>query len=233
MVTSPHSQKIIRGFTLIEVMVALFIMSVSTGLLLSNYPDSTVRLTLLNNNHTFALLLREAQLRGGAVDSASTAIGGYGVFIDKSVKPGQAKLFSDSADNINNIVTTNSSGLAVGDGVYNTTLSPDDTVKDTLKFKDGFTFQKLCVASSTATENIPTPKPYLCDTINGVPILTLDISFMRPSQIAHIFVNGTSSNDFPSACIELYSPKSPIPGHVRSVQVLHAGVITTSSKACD
>ena len=233
MVASIIFRKTVNGFTLIEVMVALFIMSVSTMLLLANYPDSTVRLTLLNNTHSFALLLREAQIRGSAVDSASTTIGGYGVFINKVATPNQAILFSDSADNISGIVTTNSAGLAIGDGVYNTVYSPDDTVKEILKFKDGYTFKKLCVATTTVTEYISDPKPYLCDTIDGVQINTLAISFMRPSQVAHMYVNGITANDYTSACVELYSPKSPNLGHIRSVQILHSGVITTNAKTCD
>ena len=96
----------IKAFTLIEVMVAMFIMSVSTAMLLANYPDSTIRLTLLNNSHNFALLVREAQIRGSAVDSATTTIGGYGILVDKATSS-QAILFSDSVDNIANDIRKN------------------------------------------------------------------------------------------------------------------------------
>ncbi len=210
----------------------MFIMSVSTGLLLSNYPDSTIRLTLLNDTHNLALLFREAQIRGSAVDSASTTVGGYGVFLDRATTT-KSILFSDSAHNIDNIITKNSAGLAIGDGIYNKGYSPEDMLKDTITLKDGFTYKKLCVASSTAAEYIATPKQFLCNSINGEPISTLTVSFTRPSQVAHMYVNNNVDNDFSAACVELYSPRSPNAGHTRSVRILHSGVITTSTKTCD
>lgn len=221
------SLKFIRGFTLIELMVALSIMAVSTGLLLANYPSSIVKLTLLNSTHSTSLLIREAQIRGSAVDSASTTIGGYGIFINKVASPSKVILFSDNVDGVN---LTNNSGFPVGDGLYNVAVSPD-VVKDTLQFKDGYYFKKLCVASSTATG--PQPKGFLCDTVNDIPITTMSISFNRPSQTAHIYINGDNSADFASACIQVYSPKSPEPGNIRAVQILHSGVITTKTTSCD
>jgi len=209
-------------------MVALFIMSISTGLLLANYPDSTLRLTLLNNTHAFSLFLREAQIKGSAFDSTGDA-GGYGVFID-SATPKEAILFSDSYTGVN---LQNASGFDIGDGLYNTSISPDKT-KKTLEFKEGFTFKKLCVASSTATEmSNPPSRNFLCSKVNGETINNLTVSFSRPSQTAHIYINKNSLNDFNSACVQLYSPKSPIEGHIRSVEIYSSGVITTSILKCD
>lgn len=223
-------KKSIRGFTLVELMVALFIMSVSTALLLANYPDSTVRIELLNNVHKFALLIREAQIRGSAVDSANESIGGYGVFID-SATSSQAVLF---ADGVGDKSLKNSSGFTIGNGIYDQNAT--DTLKSTLKLKEGFTFKKLCVASSTATGPVST-KGYLCREItngdNSSKIKTLTISFIRPSQTAHIYVNGSTLEDFSEACIQIYSLKTPTAGHVRSIQVYHAGVITTTATACE
>lgn len=233
MESSLFSKKNIAGFTLVEVMVAMFIMSVSTALLLSNYPDSTIRLTLLNSTHDLALLIREAQIRGSAVDSADATVGGYGVFINSATAT-KSILFSDSIDNVDAIIVKNSAGLAIGDGLFDRAYSPDDTLKRTLTLKDRFTYEKLCVASSTASEYITDPtKPFLCDTVNTVPITTLTVSFTRPSQVAHMYINNNIQNDFSAACVELYSPKSPSPGHTRSVRILHSGVITTSTKTCN
>lgn len=225
--------KITEGFTLIEVMVAMFIMSVSTMLLLSNYPDSTVRLTLLNYTQSLTLLAREAQIRGGSVDSGAVIIGGYGIHIDNATNS-QAILFSDSVeDGLGNVIGLNPAGLSIGDGLFDRTVSPGDTLKSTLVLKPGFVIKKTCVASSTASEYLSSPKPFLCSTVNGIPIRSLTVSFMRPSQAAHVHINGENVNDFDSACIELYSPKSPIPGHIRSVQVFHSGVIISTARVCD
>lgn len=215
-------------------MVALTIMLVGTGLLLENYPNSTLRLTLLNNTHISALLIREAQIRGSAVDSSATvsnSVGGYGVFINLATSS-QAILFGDSIKFLESSHPglKNKFGFDIGDGLYDEAVSLDK-VKSTLKFKEGFTFKKLCVASSTASEGIT--NGYLCSTVNTVPIRTLTISFNRPSQIAHMYINGNSANDFAGACIQLYSPKSPEVGHIRSIKVSHSGMVTTSMNPCN
>lgn len=217
--------KSIRGFTLIELMVSLTIVLTVTGLLLENYPESSIRLTLLNNTHAFALLVREAQVRGSAVDSDyNTSTGGYGVLINLATSS-QSILFSDSTSGINLV---NSAGLSVGDGVYDVSTSPD-VIKDTILFNKGFEFKKICVASSTAV----TPYGFLCNTSNSPPINNLTISFSRPSQNAHIYINNSTSTDFASACVQIYSIKSPEFGHVRSILIYHSGMVTTVTTPCD
>ncbi len=217
--------KSVRGFTLIELMVSLTIVLTVTGLLLENYPESTIRLTLLNNTHAFALLVREAQVRGSAIDSGyNTTAGGYGVYINLATSS-QALLYSDSVNGVNLV---NSAGLSVGDGVYDESVSPD-IIKNTLLFKKGFEFKKICVASSTAV----TPYGFLCNTSNSPPINNLNISFSRPSQNAHIYINNSTSTDFASACVQIYSIKSPNVGHVRSILIYHSGMVTTVMTPCD
>ncbi len=207
-------------------------MSVSTGLLLSNYPDSTVRLVLLNSSHDLALLFREAQIKGSSIENASTEISGFGVYIN-SATPTKAVLFADSPKNINDDIRLNAAGFKIGDGLFDTAYSPEDFVRNSLTLKDRYSYKKLCVASSTASENSPVSKQFLCNTVNTIPITSITVSFIRPSQQAHIYVNGTTTNDFDEACIELYSPKSPSEGHVRSVRILRPGVVSTTAKACD
>lgn len=227
MIGTRFSKHCRSGFTLIEIMVALFIMTVATGLLLANYPDSTVRLTLLNSTHNLALLIREAQIRGSAVDTASSTLGGYGVFID-SATSSQSILFGDATAGLG---LTNSAGFSIGDGLYNANNS-QDVIKNILKLNSGFTFKKLCVGSSTAPIGIA-PYGFLCDTTNIPPVRSLTISFARPSQTAHIYMNNSTTTDFTSACIQLYSLKTPEVGHIRSVWVFHSGVVTTTTSPCN
>jgi prepilin-type N-terminal cleavage/methylation domain-containing protein len=218
---------ITSGFTLVEVMVALFIMSVSTGLLLANYPESTLRITLLNNTHSFALLVREAQIRGSAVDSVNNTIGGYGVVASLET-PLKVEMFSDSVVGLGLV---NSSGLSIGDGVYDSGVAPDQ-IKNTLNFKEGFPVKKICIASSTALYALA-PYGFLCNEDNDPPITSITISYMRPSQEAHIYVNNSTSTDYDAACIQMYSPKSPEAGNIRSMVVYHSGIISTSVNPCN
>lgn len=212
------------GFTLIELMVSLAIMLTATGLLLQNYPESTIRLRLLNYIHASSLLFREAQIRGSAVDSTGGTIGGYGVFISLA-SSSQIALFSDNTSGVD---IKNVAGLSIGDGLYNESISPDK-IADTLKFQDDFVVKKICIASSTAV----TSYGYLCNNSNSPPISNLTVSFSRPDQTAHIYINGTSSEEYPAACVQLYSRYSPKSGHVRSVVVYHSGIISTSMISCD
>lgn len=217
--------KSMRGFTLIELMVSLTIVLTVTGLLLENYPESTIRLTLLNNTHAFALLVREAQVRGSAIDSGfNTTAGGFGIYINLATSS-QAILFADSTSGVNLV---NSAGLSVGDGVFDQSASPD-IIKNTLLLKQGFEYKKICIASSTAV----TPYGFLCNTSNSPPITSLNISFSRPSQNAHIYINNSTSTDFASACVQIYSTKTPSAGHVRSILIYHSGMVTTGMTPCD
>lgn len=216
-----------RGFTIVELMVSVSIILVMTGILLENYPESSIRITLLNNTHTLALLLREAQVRGSAVDSSNYVIGGYGLLID-SATSSQAILFGDSVSGLN---LKNSAGFSIGDGLYDKSVSPD-TVKEIFAMKRDFSFKKLCVASSTASL-LDAPRGYLCNATSTPEIKSLTISFSRPSQNAHIYINNSTSTDYTSACVQLYSSESPASGHVRSVLVYHSGMVMTSASSCD
>lgn len=217
-----------RGFTLVELIVALTIMIVMTVVMLQNYPGATRRITLLNNTNTLALTIREAQLRGSAIDSITGSTTGYGVFIDLATSSDMI-FFNDDASTT--IVSPN--GLSVGDGVYHMDKDKEqDETKTTTVLSYGYSYKKLCVASSTASAGIA-PYGFLCNATSSPPIRTLDISFTRPSSLAHIHVNGSTTDVNTSACIELYSPESPKAGHIRSVQVYYSGVVTTLAQACD
>lgn len=233
----------IKAFTLVELMVSLFIMSIATGLLLANYPNSTVRIELLNNTHRTSLLIREAQIRGSAVESASSTAGGYGVFINLATSS-QVVLFSDSTQGPAPLFTDlgliNGPGFSIGNGVYDPQTS-NDIIKDTLRWKEGFTFKNLCVASSSVAVDLTHAKyGYWCNDSGSqalptaIPsIRTLTISYTRPSQTAHIYINGNTDVDFEGACIQIYSLRSPEVGHVRSIRVYHSGIVTTSTASCN
>ena len=228
MVHSRFSKKGVPGFTLIELMVSLFIMAVATSLLLANYPDSTLRIRLLNNTHNLALFILEAQRRGSAIDTTDDTIGGYGVLMSltttANTSPNKMALFSDSTGGVD---IRNGAGIQIGDSVYDITQSPNDKIKSTLEFEDGFPIKKLCVV------DVGAPSGFLCND-NNVPVInTLTVSFSRPSQVAHIYINNSTSTDYMGACIQPYSPKTPASGHVRSVIVYHSGMVTTRMEPCD
>lgn len=218
-------KKNVNGFTLTELLIALAIMLSMTAMLLGKYPESSMKITLANANSSLSLFVREAQMRGSSVDSASDTLGGYGIFFDRATTT-DVILFGDRIDDT--IPTTRD--MPVGNGLYD--KIPVDEKKDSKPLPSGYSYKKLCVASTTASL-IDAPYGFVCNATSTPIIETLTISFTRPSQVAHIYVNSDRSVEYISACIELYSPKSPAIGHVRSLRVYHSGMAITSRTSCD
>ena len=213
----------VRGFTLLELSISLAIMGIMMGVLLSNYPETAVRLALINTSHTISLLVREGQVRGSAVDSGNASlteespIGGYGVYAE-IITPNTIILFSDMVD----ASVAKPFGLAVGDGLYQTTPINETSRITTLPSK--YKIAKLCVGTGF---------PFTCNTANVPSISTLTISFTRPNPQPDVYINGVKTTNFSAACIELHSPRAPSVGHIRSVQVFNSGMIRTQNGRCD
>lgn len=208
-------RKTARGFTLAEVVISLAIMMLMTGLLLSNYPESAVRMTLINNVQSTSLLIREAQVRGSAVDSMDSSVGGYGVYI-KLTDQSKIILFADSVSGFN------SYGLPIGDGLYQT--PPNgliDETNSTTSLPPTYNITKFCVGQSPDT---------ICST---APNSSLTISFTRPSPEPHIYMNDSKAVNYSRACIEFHSPNATSVGHIRSVEVYNSGMIRTVIAACN
>ncbi len=209
----------LRGFTLVELSVSLAIMGVLMVIMLSRYPDSALRINLANYTHSLALLIREAQLRGSAVDSSSGAYGGYGVFVTQS-DTRSIVFFGDSVEG------AGSQGIAVGNGLYDTASVIAET-KSTTTLPLSFRISKMCAATISGTSCNQT-------AAYGVPAISnLTISFTRPNSQAKIYVNQNSAVRYTSACIELSTNRAPQTGHRRSVQVSSSGMVTTSYSPCE
>lgn len=214
----------LRGFTLLEMMVSIAIMTVISTTLIYRYPETSIRLNLANDNQAIALMLREAQIRGSAIDSVNSSLGGYGVHLNTNT-PRTIILFGDLIDD--SIDKPN--GLPVGNGLYD--FSPINETKTMTTFATGYVISKICVGTSF---------PFTCTTNNIPAITALTISFTRPNPQPNIYINNSSAASFSGACIEIRSPRAPRPGqnapsagHIRSVQVYTSGMIRTSANKCD
>ncbi len=204
-----------RGFTLIELMVSVAIMVTMTTLLLYNYPESAVRITLINSIHSVALLVREAQVRGSAIDSVNSTLGGYGVKIAipaNDTTPSKAILFGDTISG-----GLSSYGLPIGNALYET--SPIDETKSTVTLPNRYNITKICVGQSPST----------CTTLSNSYVI---ISFVRPDSLPYIYLNGSKTINYSRACIEMQSPRAPAVGHTRAVEVYSSGMIRTILTGC-
>lgn len=208
------NRKLVRGFTLIELMVSIGVMSILTTILFSNYPDSMVRIGLANTTHKISLLIREAQVRGSAIDSRSSLniVSGYGVYVSNS-DIYNLTLFSDFASG-----GTVVNGISLGDGLYNKT--PTDEMISSLKLLQKFYISNLCVKTGGVQSCFLNPTDNLI------------ISFTRPNPRPNIYINNNISTDYDEACIEIKSPKAPLAGHIRSIKIYNTGFITTLINPC-
>ena len=205
----------IRGFSLIELMISMAIFLFMTTVMLYEYPDSVMRINLANLTHKFALLIREAQVRGSAIDSKNSAVSGYGVYVTSSNKS-QIIFFSDFPNG------TLVNGILIGDSVYST--NPVDEMASVLNLPNGYSIAKLCLGNGW---------PFTCDNSLSPNLTSLTISFQRPNPQALIYANNTTLSTLGGACFELRSPKAPNIGHIRSVQIYNSGRIITSSVGCN
>ncbi len=207
----------IGAFTLIELMVSMTIITILTFIFFGQYPEAATRLSLINVSHTTSLLVREAQVRGSAIDSLNSALGGYGVYATLS-SPDRIVLFGDTVDSS----VPKPNGVAVGNGLFDN--SPINETKTTSIFPTGYIVKKLCVGSGF---------PFTCNTNNTPNITSLTISFTRPDPEPHIYINNATSSSASAGCIELRAPLDTRSGHIRSVQVYNSGRITIVVGKCD
>jgi prepilin-type N-terminal cleavage/methylation domain-containing protein len=211
----------LKGFTLVELLVGIAVMTIILGVTLSGGPQAIMRITLANNTYETELTIREAQIEGSAINSVNGTFGGAGVFFDRATSSKTLK-FKDIID------PTITRAIGIGNGLYDS--SPVDEKVVVLTTSNNHRIGKLCVASSTHTTL------WCNDAIPTVPIKTLTISFTRPKQNANIYINGTTTYDgvnvadYTEACIQFDSRRSPEPGYVKSIRVYQSGMVTKTSK---
>ena len=205
-----------KGFTLVELLVSIGVMTIVLGIVYSGSPQSVMRLALSDNTYQGELFIREAQLQGSAINSVSGTYGGAGVFFNLATSTHILK-FKDR------VIVNPTRAINIGDGLYTTT--PIDEKESVLTTTNRNTISTLCVATSSADK-------LYCNNANTPPINTLTISFIRPKQEAHIYVNNSTSTEYATACIQFDSFRSPEKGFVKSITVYKSGLITKKFGTC-
>jgi prepilin-type N-terminal cleavage/methylation domain-containing protein len=193
-----------KGFTLVEIIVVVFIFAVVSSVLLFRYSDFSTNITLRNLSQEVALSIRKAQtlatsVRGGNPTDAFNTTKGYGMYFSlaqNGTKYGGGAssfvLFRD--DN--------------GDGLYNQTdqscgsLTVGNECLEQFSITTGDTVSQICVEED-------------CSSSSGVVFY-----FKRPNPDAKIYFE---SNKTPqsSADVTLMSRK----GATKKVRVWNTGQI--------
>jgi len=208
-----------RGFSLIELTVSMGVMAIILGITMSGGPQSLTRISLAENTYQAELLMREAQLQGSSINSVNNTFGGAGLFFDRATSTDTLK-FKDRA------IVDPTRAISIGNGLYN--QGPIDEKELVLKTTNRHVIGKLCVATSS-------PSVFYCNDENPptIPIIkTLTVSFTRPKQTAHIYINNSTSSNYAAACIQFDSTRSPENGYVKSLLVYKSGMITKRTSTC-
>jgi prepilin-type N-terminal cleavage/methylation domain-containing protein len=133
--TTNYGLRTTRGFTLIELVVTLAIITLISGLVLSNHAKFGSVVTLENLAYDSAFAVRKAQVYGISVYGSGTGsfAPGYGVYLNRST-PDRFWIFAD----------TN------GNGVYESGTEPQ---LETESYRSGYTITALCVTPTSGSED--------------------------------------------------------------------------------
>lgn len=151
-----------KGFTLVEMLVAVAIFTMMSAIILYNYPEFNNASALDNLAHQIALSIREAQVYGISVRQTQSGYAGYGIFVDRSA-PNSFILFTDK-DN------SKTYDEAAGEMVSQFTINAGNFIQD------------LCYNLQSSTYSVNSSKIATCGS------QTLTIVFTRPDPDAFISV---------------------------------------------
>ncbi|OGG55362.1 hypothetical protein A3D62_02330 [Candidatus Kaiserbacteria bacterium RIFCSPHIGHO2_02_FULL_49_11] len=172
----PHS----RGFSLIELVVTVGILTVITGALLANHASFGGSILVENLAYDVALSLRQAQVFGLSVREFNTGSGqfdiGYGIHFDRD-DLSTYRLFAD-----------------IDKGK---TFNAGDGTEEIFTIGRGYSIRDICATSLGGVE--------VCSSTGALQ--NLDVVFIRPDPDAIMRVNGDTASVYQRARIVVQSPQ--------------------------
>lgn len=182
--------RFLTGFTLVELMVTISIVSVILSIVLYNYGTFNDNIALSSSGQEMAIAIRQAQTYG--VNVREVKVGGgvfstaYGIYFNPSSNPSDYYVFADT--NGNKVYDVgNGCGGAVTECIEKFTL------------RNGVKISQICDGASN------------CPPAPGQNVTNLDITFLRPNLDANInFANsvGNIKATTLTGKIVLISPKN-------------------------
>jgi prepilin-type N-terminal cleavage/methylation domain-containing protein len=219
---TPHS-----GFTVIELLMVMGIVTIIMGVTLSNQGSFNKTLILANTAYDIALTMRLAETYGlKSRDIATVTASGYGLHFE-SASPASFTLFRDSSplaekDGCHGVPLheiTDAPNVKTGNCVF----APSEKISD-YELGNNITISNFCAYSTISN--------WLCKSgVSGAPggLTSLDIVFIRPEPVPSIFINGDISTEKRTrACLTISSAGSLLP---RFVSIESSGLIAVSATA--
>lgn len=226
--TSVAIQDSVRGFTLVEMMVVLAIISVITGIALLGQSTFNRSLLLTNTAYTVALSIREMQTLGlssRAFNSVQNA--GYGINLNRNT-PASYILFADISNTPSPIPSNCVTGTAgtpeakPGNCRYDTDATPDGIVQ-TYNFDSRFTVSRFCGRFNAST--------IYCSNYSAPNRLnSMDISFIRSNtETAVVGTLDSGPQPLTNAEIQISTADGQ---NSRYVCITRVGQVSVSLSAC-
>ncbi len=207
-----------RGFTLIELVVAMSIIIIITSVSLFHQAKFSSDILISNMAYEIALTIRQAQVFGTSSKGGSPSLAneqyrvGYGIHFagdNSGSKPGTFITFIDIP-----------TGPASGPGyntLFNFIYDPSDPISSTIDLTQGEKIHRFCGHNSTG---------WNCwDSAVFSSNMTLDIVFVKPDPEAHITIlnDGVPTTDYDQAKIVI---ESGLGDKCRTVTVAVSGQVS-------
>lgn len=206
------------GYTVIEMLSVLFVLSFMSMIVITKYPDSAIKVRVSNIVSDIGGDVRESQLKASSVETAGLTVSGYGI----QYASNSNLMYKGYADKSN---TYEINGIWYGNWKYD---GATETYK-VVTLPEGFHINNACVSTTTIS------KPFVYCTSN-TKFSDLSIVYVRPSPEPKIFVDNGTSTLYAAACLEVASDKlddfSHSTGYVRSLVVTKTGLVSTSLGKC-
>lgn len=215
---------LVSGFTLVELLIVLTIITVISGVVLLNQSSFNKTLVLTNTAYDVALTLRSAQVYGlGSRVTGTVTNAGYGVNFQK-VNPNSFILFSDTYPSPSVLSechpTSDASAPDAQPGDCAFQVDQNEKVNEYV-LGNGIVISDFCAERQGN---------WSCAYAQGGELSSLDIIFARPNADPFITTDGTYSATLvlEEACILLSAPD----GSSRVISVTESGQVTANSSSC-
>ncbi|MEO6536077.1 MAG: prepilin-type N-terminal cleavage/methylation domain-containing protein [Candidatus Paceibacterota bacterium] len=216
-----------KGFTLVEMLVVLAIISIISAIAVTGQSTFNQSLLLTNTAYTVALSAREAQSFGlSSRKFGNVTNAGYGVHFDRSL-PSSYQLFADisnvSVAPSNCPASAGGPDVKYGNCVYDS--SPADGLVEKFTFSRGFKVLSFCGKQTTSGTL------YCSNSAPSNQLSTLDVVFIRPNTSAVISgtASGSSIKEFSCAIITLTDSTNVA---TKAIRISSLGEISIGQTVC-